>query len=237
MNQYLNNEQSYNVEVAREFFRNVYTYMFGALGISGALAYIVGTNESLFAQLFITAEGGISPIFYVIMFAPVGLALLIQGAVNRFSMGTLLLLFIAYSGLMGLSLSTIFLVYNLTSIATTFFIAAGAFGGMAVLGYTTKTDLTKFGSLLYMVFIGMFIAGIVNIFLGSDSLGFIIAAIGVFVFTGLTAYQMQQLKEMANQPGLSVEERNKLSLIGGLQLYILFVNLFLSLLRLLGSRD
>lgn len=237
MNQYLNNEQSYNVEVAREFFRNVYTYMFGALGISGALAYIVGTNESLFAQLFITAEGGISPIFYVIMFAPVGLALLIQGAVNRFSMGTLLLLFIAYAGLMGLSLSTIFLVYNLTSIATTFFIAAGAFGGMAVLGYTTKTDLTKFGSLLYMVFIGMFIAGIVNIFLGSDSLGFIIAAIGVFVFTGLTAYQMQQLKEMANQPGLSVEERNKLSLIGGLQLYILFVNLFLSLLRLLGSRD
>jgi len=237
MNQYLNNEQSYNVEVAREFFRNVYTYMFGALGISGALAYVVGTNESLFAQLFITAEGGISPIFYVIMFAPVGLALLIQGAVNRFSMGTLLLLFIAYSGLMGLSLSTIFLVYNLTSIATTFFIAAGAFGGMAVLGYTTKTDLTKFGSLLYMVFIGIFIAGIVNIFLGSDSLGFIIAAIGVFVFTGLTAYQMQQLKEMANHPGLSVEERNKLSLIGGLQLYILFVNLFLSLLRLLGSRD
>ncbi len=233
MNQYLNNEQSYNAELSREFFRNVYTYMFGALGISGALAYLVGTNESLFFQLFITAEGAISPIFYVIMFAPVGLAFLIQGAVNRFSMGTLLILFVIYSGLMGLSLSTIFLVYNMSAIATTFFVSAGAFGGMAILGYTTKVDLTKFGSLLYMVFIGIFIAGIVNMFLKSDSLGFMIAAIGVFVFTGLTAYQMQQLKEMSSNPGLSVEERNKLSLLGGLQLYILFVNLFLSLLRLL----
>jgi FtsH-binding integral membrane protein len=108
---------------------------------------------------------------------------------------------------------------------------------MAILGYTTKTDLTKFGSLLYMVFIGMFIAGIVNIFIGSDSMGFIIACLGVFVFTGLTAYQMQQLKEVSQQPYLSEEDRNKLSLIGGLQLYILFVNLFLSLLRILGSRD
>jgi FtsH-binding integral membrane protein len=138
---------------------------------------------------------------------------------------------------MGLSLSSIFVVYNMGAIASTFFVAAGAFAGMAILGYTTKTDLTKFGSLLYMVFIGMFIAGIVNIFIGSDSMGFIIACLGVFVFTGLTAYQMQQLKEVSQQPYLSEEDRNKLSLIGGLQLYILFVNLFLSLLRILGSRD
>jgi FtsH-binding integral membrane protein len=123
------------------------------------------------------------------------------------------------------------------AIASTFFVAAGAFAGMAIIGYTTKTDLTKFGSLLYMVFIGMFIAGIVNLFIGSDSMGFIIACLGVFVFTGLTAYQMQQLKAVSTQPGLSEDDRNKLSLIGGLQLYILFVNLFLSLLRILGSRD
>jgi FtsH-binding integral membrane protein len=134
-------------------------------------------------------------------------------------------------------LSSIFIVYDLGAIASTFFVAAGAFAGMAILGYTTKTDLTKFGSLLYMVFIGMFIAGIVNIFIGSDSMGFIIACLGVFVFTGLTAYQMQQLKEVSQQPYLSEVDRNKLSLIGGLQLYILFVNLFLSLLRILGSRD
>jgi FtsH-binding integral membrane protein len=212
--------------------------MFGALGISGILAYMVGTNEYMFSQLFFNAEGtGLSPLFWIIAFAPLGIGMLIQWAYERLSMGFLLALFIVYSGLMGLSLSSIFIVYDMGAIASTFFVAAGAFAGMAIIGYTTKTDLTKFGSLLYMVFIGMFIAGIVNIFIGSDSMGFIIACLGVFVFTGLTAYQMQQLKAVSMQPNLSEEERNKLSLIGGLQLYILFVNLFLSLLSILGLRD
>ena len=237
MNQGLENQSSLSADLARDFFRNVYTYMFGALGISGILAYTVGTNTDYFTTLFISAEGGISPIFWVIAFAPVGIGLLIQWGYNRLSMGLLLALFILYSGLMGLSLSTIFLVYNIASIASTFFVAAGAFAGMAILGYTTKTDLTKFGSLLYMVFIGMFIAGIVNIFMKSDGMGFIIACLGVFVFTGLTAYSMQQLKSVATNTDLTEEERNKLSLIGGLQLYILFINLFLSLLRLLGNRN
>ena len=238
MEELIDNNGNYSAELSRVFFRNVYTYMFGALGISGILAYMVGTNELMFAQLFLNAEGtGLSPVFWIIAFAPVGIGLLIQWAYERLSMGFLLALFIVYSALMGLSLSSIFMVYNMGAIASTFFVAAGAFAGMAILGYTTKTDLTKFGSLLYMVFIGMFIAGIVNIFIGSDSMGFIIACLGVFVFTGLTAYQMQQLKEVSQQPYLSDEDRNKLSLIGGLQLYILFVNLFLSLLRILGSRD
>ena len=158
-------------------------------------------------------------------------------AYNRLPMNALLVLFVGYAALMGLSLSTIFLIYEISAIAMTFFVSAGAFAGMAILGYTTKTDLTKFGSLLYMVFIGMFIAGIVNIFMKSDSFGFIISVLGVFVFTGLTAYQMQQLKAVAQSPEFTAEERNKLSLIGGLQLYILFINLFLSLLRILGSRD
>jgi hypothetical protein len=238
MEDLIDNNNSYSAELSRVFFRNVYTYMFGALGISGILAYMVGTNELMFAQLFLNAAGtGLSPVFWIIAFAPVGIGLLIQWAYERLSMGFLLALFIVYSGLMGLSLSSIFMVYNMGAIASTFFVAAGAFAGMAILGYTTKMDLTKFGSLLYMVFIGMFIAGIVNIFIGSDTMGFVIACLGVFVFTGLTAYQMQQLKEVSTQPGLSEEDRNKLSLIGGLQLYILFVNLFLSLLRILGSRD
>jgi FtsH-binding integral membrane protein len=158
-------------------------------------------------------------------------------AYNRLSMTALLALFVAYAGLMGLSLSTIFLIYEISAIAMTFFVSAGAFAAMAILGYTTKTDLTKFGSLLYMVFIGMFIAGIVNLFLQSDGFSFIISVLGVFVFTGLTAYQMQQLKMVAQSPDFSEEDRNKLSLIGGLQLYILFINLFMSLLRILGSRD
>lgn len=238
MEELIDNNGSYSAELSRVFFRNVYTYMFGALGISGILAYMVGTNEIIFSQLFFNSEGtGLSPLFWIIAFAPVGIGLLIQMAYERLSMGFLLALFILYSGLMGLSLSSIFIVYDLGAIASTFFVAAGAFAGMAILGYTTKTDLTKFGSLLYMVFIGMFIAGIVNIFIGSDSMGFIIACLGVFVFTGLTAYQMQQLKVVSQQPNLSEVDRNKLSLIGGLQLYILFVNLFLSLLRILGSRD
>jgi FtsH-binding integral membrane protein len=168
MNQGIEDQNSLSADLARDFFRNVYTYMFGALGISGILAYTVGTNTAYFASLFMNAEGGISPVFWIIAFAPVGIGLLIQWGYNRLSMGVLLALFILYSGLMGLSLSTIFLVYNMDSIASTFFVAAGAFAGMAILGYTTKTDLTKFGSLLYMVFIGMFIAGIVNIFMKSD---------------------------------------------------------------------
>jgi FtsH-binding integral membrane protein len=236
MEDLIDNNNSYSAEISRVFFRNVYTYMFGALGISGIIAYMVGTDQSTFKSIFISGNS-ISPIFWVVAFAPVGIGLLIQWAYQRLSMGFLLALFIVYSGLMGLSLSSIFVVYDMGAIASTFFVAAGAFAGMAILGYTTKTDLTKFGSLLYMVFIGMFIAGIVNIFIGSDTMGFVIACLGVFVFTGLTAYQMQQLKAVSTQPGLSEEDRNKLSLIGGLQLYILFVNLFLSLLRILGSRD
>jgi FtsH-binding integral membrane protein len=211
--------------------------MFGALSISGLIAYMAG-NKEFIGTYFVNTEGtGLSPLFYIVVFAPVGLGLLIQMAYNRLPMTALLALFVAYAGLMGLSLSTIFLIYEISAIAMTFFVSAGAFAAMAVLGYTTKTDLTKFGSLLYMVFIGMFIAGIVNLFLKSDGFSFIISVLGVFVFTGLTAYQMQQLKMIAQTPGISEEERNKLSLIGGLQLYILFINLFLSLLRILGGRD
>jgi FtsH-binding integral membrane protein len=210
--------------------------MFGALAISGLIAYMAG-NKEFVSQYFVSESGGLSGLFFVVVFAPVGLGLLIQMAYNRLSMNFLIILFVAYAGLMGLSLSTIFLIYEISAIAMTFFVTAGAFAGMAILGYTTKTDLTKFGSLLYMVFIGMFIAGIVNVFMKSDSFGFIISVLGVFVFTGLTAYQMQQLKAVAQSPDLTAEERNKLSLIGGLQLYILFINLFLSLLRILGGRD
>jgi hypothetical protein len=236
MNSLLDNDKSYSTELSRAFFRNVYTYMFGALGISGAIAYMVGADEATFHSIFISGNS-ISPLFWVVAFAPLILGLVIQTAYQRLTMATLIMLFIAYSGLMGLSLSSIFLVYKIGAIASTFFVTAGAFGGMAILGYTTKTDLTKFGSLLYMVFIGMFIAAIINIFIANNTIGFIIACLGVFVFTGLTAYYMQQLKEISKSPVLNEEERNKLSLIGGLTLYILFINLFLSLLRIMGSRD
>lgn len=233
------NSGSYSKEITKDFFKQVYSYMFAALSISGIIAYVAGTPE-FFIEYFIDGVGesaSLSPLFYVVAFAPVGIGLLIQMAYQRLSYGLLLALFIAYSVLMGLSLSSIMLIYTGSEIAMTFFVAAGGFAGMAVLGYTTNTDLTKFGSLLYMLFIGIFIAGIVNIFIGSDGLGFWIAVIGVFVFTGLTAYYMQQLKNVAQNEALSGMDRNKLALVGGLQLYILFINLFLSLLRILGSRE
>ena len=221
-------------ELSRDFFKSVYSYMFGALAISGIVAYLTGTPE-FFVKYFMKADlSGVSPIFWVVTFAPVGLALLIQTMYQRLSYPLLLLLFGGYAVLMGLSLSGILLVYSGAQVATTLLITAGAFGGMAILGYTTSTDLTKMGSLLYMLFIGIFIASIVNIWMESEGLDFIISFIGVFVFTGLTAYFMQQLKSTAQNQMLSAMDRSKMALVGGLILYILFVNLFMSLLNLLG---
>ncbi len=238
MNEILDQDrQAYTQEITREFFKNVYAYMFAAMVISGLVAYSFGTPE-FFMKHFVNASGtGTSTLFYVVMFAPIGLGLLIQMAYQRLSFGLLLILFFGFSALMGLSLSSVLLAYSGQDIGVTFFVTAGAFGGMAILGVTTKTDLTKFGSLMYMGFIGIFIAGIANLFIGSSMLDFAISVIGVFVFTGLTAYYMQQLKGIAQNESLSGLDRSKLALVGGLQLYILFVNLFLSILRLIGGRD
>ena len=234
MENLIDQQEGLSKEITREFFKNVYAYMFGALAVSGLIAYFAGTPE-FFVKYFYNADtGGIAPLFYVVAFAPVGVALLIQMGYQRLSYGALLLAFMVYAVLMGLSLSTIMLAYSGATIAITFFVTAGAFGGMAILGYTTKTDLTKFGSLLYMAFIGIFIASIVNFFMASSALQFWISVIGVFVFTGLTAYYMQKLKNISQDPTLSELDRNKLALVGGLQLYILFINLFISLLNIMG---
>ena len=237
----LDSSKSYSKEITRDFFKQVYMYMFGALAISGIIAYMAGTPEFIFSNFvsYDAATNTASPnaLFWVVSLAPLGLGLVIQMAYRRLGLGLLMFLFLAYAVLMGLSLSVILITYSMASIAITFFVTAGAFGAMAILGYTTNTDLTKFGSLMYMLFIGIFISSIVNIWLGSDTLDFVISIIGVFVFTGLTAYFMQQLKNTAENDMLDGVERNKLALVGGLILYILFINLFMSLLRLLGSND
>ncbi len=192
-------------EITREFFKNVYAYMFAALLVSGFVAFLAG-NPEFYAKYFFNSEGtGVGMLFYVVAFAPIGLVYFIQKSINKYSFGTLLILFILFSALMGLSLSSVMLMYSGRDIAITFFVSAGAFGGMALLGYTTKTDLTKMGSLLYMAFIGIFIASIANFFLGSSMLQFAISVIGVFVFTGLTAYSMQQLKRTAADTTISVD--------------------------------
>lgn len=225
-------QQQSQTQVA-DFFKKVYAYMGIALLISGGVAYYLGTNVALFQQLFVNAKGtGMTPLFYIVAFAPLAFAFLIPAMQHKLSVGALTLLFIVFAALMGASLSSIFMVYSMTTLATTFFVTAGAFGGMAVLGYTTKTDLSKFGSLLYMLFIGMFIASIVNFFMKSGALSWGISFLGIFVFTGLTAYWMQQLKSVAYLQGV---ERDKMALIGGMNLYLLFINLFLSLLRIFGG--
>ena len=238
MSTILDSNQEYTKEVTRDFFKSVYLYMTIALLISGVIAFYAGTPD-FFEKYFVNVDASgvpsLSPLYWVVSLSPIGFALLIQWAYRRLSYGLLLLLFLIFSVVMGLSLSSLMLVYSGQDIALTFFVTAGAFAGMAVLGFTTKVDLTKFGSLMYMGFMGIFIAGFANMWLGNEMLDFWIAVIGVFVFTGLTAYYMQTLKRASQDNALTGIERDKLALVGGLILYITFVNLFQSLLRLIGS--
>jgi len=232
-------ESSESKLAAKQFFTKVYAFMFGALIVSGLIAYQYG-NEAFIMKYFInnTPTGAsLSPLFYVVIFSPLGVAFIMQRYLERLSFAALFGLFMLYSVLIGFSLSTIFITYTDTSIFAIFGISAATFGVMAIMGYVTSADLTKFGSILMMAFWGIMIASLINFFLESEGLQYLISIIGVLVFTGLTAYHMQQLKQLAHNSTIDEEHKNKLALIGGFTLYILFVNLFVSLLRLFGSRD
>ena len=231
------NSGSLSQDYARDFIKSVYNYMFAALTISGVISYFIGTNPALLASLFMTATGGVSMVFYIVLFSPIVISLVMAGGFNKFSFGTLMALFVLYAVLLGMSLSVLFMAYSTSTLATTFLLTAGSFGFMAFLGYTTKTDLTKFGSLLYMLLFGVIISSVVNMFLGSSGFDYIISLVSVFIFTGLVAYEMQMIKNMAHQAQMDGTLRQKLALFAGFQLYLTFVNLFLSLLRLLGGRD
>lgn len=239
MDNYFNsNQPSVSRDVAVDFIKNVYSYMFAALGISGILAYLVGTNDAYFYSLFVNPETGSHSIFFWISaFAPLAIVFSMSLGFERISTKLMLLLFIAYSALMGLSLSSIFIVYSDASIYISFLVSAGVFALMAVLGYTTKTDLTKFGSLLYMALFGVILASVVNMFVQSSGMDKMITYICVFVFTGLVAYKMQELKNLAHNVEMDPSIKMKMEIFGGLSLYITFVNLFLTILRLFGNRD
>ena len=217
------------------FLANVFTYMGGALVITGLLAYWFGSTPSLMTYLN-NPMGGATLLGYVVMFSPLAFVLIMSFAFNKLSSFALLGLFILYAAVMGLSMSFIFLAYTASSIASTFFITAATFGVMAVLGYTTKQDLTKFGSILFMALIGIIIASVVNMFLGNGMLDIIISCAGVLVFTGLTAYDVQKLKRIGAGVEYGSESSNKLAIMGALNLYLDFVNLFMMLLRLFGDR-
>jgi len=224
--------------IAKSFLANVFIYMGSALAISGVIAYLFGTNANLISLLYNVSLRGVSlnMLGYFVLFSPFILVLLMGVRYKHFSAITLTLLFILFSTLMGMSLSTIFLVYTGASIFSTFLITSATFGVMAVLGYTTSTDLTKFGSILMMALIGIIIASIVNWFMNSATMDYVISMLGVLIFTGLTAYDVQKLKRIGSGVEFGQEEANKLAIMGALNLYLDFVNLFLFLLRFFGNR-
>lgn len=229
---YVQSEQE-TAAMSKTFMSNVFSWMFAALVITGVVAYMFGTNMELLSLL--VAEKGFSALGYVVLFAPLAFILVINFGFERLSLPMIVFLFALYSLAMGMSLSFIFVAYAHAFIYQTFFISAGVFGLMAILGYTTKTDLTKLGTILMMALFGVIIASVVMMFTGGDT--FIIDVLCVFIFTGLTAYKVQMLKQLGSQASVDTVQGKKLAIWGALSLYITFINLFLTLLRLFGRKD
>jgi FtsH-binding integral membrane protein len=208
----------------------VYNYMMLGLVLTGVVAFLVGTTPALYVPIF-----G-SPLKWLVMLAPLGFVFFLSFRIQTVSAATAQLLFWAFCAVMGLSMASIFLVFTGAGIARVFFITAAMFGAASLYGYTTRADLTKFGSFLFMGLIGIIIASLVNLFVGSSALQFAVSVIGVIVFTGLTAYDTQAIKESYAESA-GVEANNKLAVMGALSLYLSFVNLFQMLLHLLGQRE
>ena len=222
----------YSENAVATLMRNMYVWMAIALVITGFTAFAVANTYSMISTLVT------SPIiYYGLIFAELGLVYYLSSRIFRMSFATAGLLFAVYSIVNGVTLSLIFLIFKIGSIVSTFFITAGTFGAMAVVGSFLKKDLSFIGRFALMALIGLIIAGVVNIFMRSEGFSFIISIVGVLVFTALTAYDAQKMKNLIAENGYEVNENTqKLALIGALELYLDFVNLFLYLLRLLGSR-
>jgi uncharacterized protein len=221
-------------EGLRAYMLQVYNYMAIGLAVTGVMAY--GTATLAMSNPAVAQALYGSPLKWVVMLAPLGMVFYLSARLTKMSLGGAQMAFWIFAALMGLSLSSIFLVYTGASIAQVFFITAAAFGALSLYGYTTKKDLSGWGSFLFMGLIGIIIASVVNIFLASSALQFAVSVIGVLVFAGLTAYDTQQIKEM-----YSVNDDGTLSgrkaIMGALRLYLDFINMFLMLLQLFGNRN
>jgi hypothetical protein len=217
-------------EGLRQHMLRVYNYMSLGLVLTGIVALIVGTTPALYVPIFS------SPLKWVVMLAPLAFVLFFSFRIQQMSAASAQMMFWAFCAVMGLSMASIFLVFTGTSIARTFFIAAAMFGATSLYGYTTKRDLARFGSFLIMGLIGVIIASIVNIFLGSTALQFAISMIGVVVFVGLTAWDTQSIKEQYAEH-FDAESRQKMAVFGAFSLYLNFINLFQLLLSLTGQRQ
>jgi FtsH-binding integral membrane protein len=233
-------ESSETRTAAKSFMANVFLWMFAALGISAFFAIWFANSPTLLSNL-IKADGtGLNMLGWAVMLAPLGFVLLLSLRFQRLSLQAVISLFILFSVIMGISLSFTLLIYTASSVAGVFAASSVMFGVMAALGYTTDKDLTSFGRLMMMGLIGVLVATLINFFLHNSALDYIISIVGVMVFTGLTAYDVQKLKrigEGVEYEGVDVTNAKKMAVMGALTLYLDFVNLFLMLLRLFGRKD
>jgi FtsH-binding integral membrane protein len=213
----------------RSYMLSVYNYMGLGLAITGIVAFVVASSPAIYGPIF-----G-SPLKWVVMLAPLGFVFYLGARINQMSVSAAQITFWAFAAIMGISLASIFLVFTGESVARVFFITAGTFGATSLYGYTTRRDLSNFGSFLFMGLIGVIIASVVNIFLASSALQFAISVIGVLVFTGLTAWDTQRIKEVYLENDAS-DVMAKKSIMGALSLYLNFINLFVMLLQLFGNQ-
>lgn len=213
----------------RQYMLRVYNTMAGGLALTGLVAFLVASSPAAVQLLFGT------PLKWVVMLAPIALVFFFSFKIESLKASTAQTIFWVYAGIMGASLATVFLVFTGASVARTFFVTAAAFGGLSLYGYTTKRDLSAFGTFLVMGLIGLIIASIVNIFLASSALQFVISAAGVLIFAGLTAWDTQKIKEMYWEAD-GAEVASKKAIMGALTLYLDFINLFMFLLQFLGVR-
>lgn len=227
----------------RAFMLGVYNNMVLGLAVTGLLAlgsYMMATTTAPDGSLALTAFGAAiytSPLRWVLMLSPLAFIFFFSFKIESLKPQTALMLFLVFAALMGISMSSIFLVFTGQSITQVFFITAAAFGGLSLYGYTTKRSLSGMGSFLVMGLIGLILAMIVNLFLQSGALGFVVSVIGVFIFAGLTAWDTQRLKEMYLYGNFDSDTAGRASVMGALSLYLNFVNMFQFLLALLGNRE
>jgi FtsH-binding integral membrane protein len=212
------------------FFPKVYNWMMAGLGLTALVAILTVSSPTMLRLVF-----GNQIVFFGLIIAELGLVITLSAAIRRLSAFAATSLFLLYSAITGVTFGAIFLAYTRSSIGAAFFVTAGTFGVMSLYGYATKRDLTSWGSFLFMGLIGFIIASVVNIWLHSAMIEWIVTYIGIFIFVGLTAYDTQKLKALAHA-GFSGEERQKMAILGALTLYLDFINLFLLLLRVFGRR-
>ena len=218
----------------RSYMLSVYNYMASGVLLTGIIA-LGFANSSLINLIVNPATGQATPLFWIALFAPLGIVLALSFGINRISAGTAQALFWVYAALVGVQFSSLFLVYTGVSIAQTFFAVAAAFLGLSLFGYTTKRDLSGMGTFLIMGVVGLFIAMLINLFLRSPAMDLAISAIGVLLFAGLTAYDTQKIKEMYYEADDSTVAGRK-AIMGALTLYLDFINLFMFLLQFMGNR-